>query len=53
MKNTMNHKTKKIPKVKISENDLLSFGIDQLNIDPYWQDLYDPPQNNKKRKGNH
>lgn len=54
MKNTMNHKTKKIPKVKIEAVDLKEFLTDQLTIDPYWDDLYNPPQKStKKRKGNH
>lgn len=42
-----------MPKVKISVTDLKEFGIEHLTIDPYWSDLYNPPQPNKKRKGNH
>ena len=47
-------KTKKIPKVKIEAVDLKEFLTDQLTIDPYWDDLYNPPQKSiKKRKRNH
>lgn len=53
MKNTMNHKTKRIPKVKIPEIDLKEFLYEQLEVDPYWEDLYNPPEKPKKRKRNH
>lgn len=31
---------KKILKVKIPPQDLRSFGMDKLNIDPFWYDVY-------------
>jgi hypothetical protein len=30
----------KIPKLKISSQDMNSFGFDALKIDPFWYDLY-------------
>ena len=47
----MNHKPK-IPKVKIPSVDLKSFLIESLEVDPYWDDLYNPPpkKKNKYRK---
>ena len=50
MKNTMNHRTKKMPKVKIDPIDLQSFLYEELEVDPYWDDLYNPPQREKKRR---
>ena len=29
-----------MPKVKIPSQDLRSFGMDKLNIDPFWYDVY-------------
>ena len=46
-------KTKKVPKVKIPDIDLESFLYEQLEVDPYWDDLYNPPQESKKRRRNH
>lgn len=33
-------KSSKIPKIKIPPQDLKSFLIDSLDIDPFWYDLY-------------
>lgn len=33
-------KSSKIPKIKIPLQDLKSFLIDSLEIDPFWYDLY-------------
>ena len=33
-------KQSKIPKIKIPQQDLSSFGMDKLIIDPFWYDLY-------------
>ena len=33
-------KSSKIPKIKIPAQDLKSFLIDSLEIDPFWYDLY-------------
>ena len=38
------NKKSKIPKIKITEVDMYSFTIEQLVIDPYWEDLYNPPK---------
>lgn len=38
----------KVPKIKIPINDLKCFLIENLKIDPYWNDLYNPI--NKKNK---
>ena len=38
----MKHKPK-VPKVKIPKVDLKSFLVESLEIDPYWNDLYNPP----------
>ena len=48
----MRMKTKKVPKVKIPEVDLKEFLYEQLEVDPYWDDLYNPPEPIKKRKRN-
>ena len=47
----MKHKSK-VPKVKIPKVDLKSFLVESLEIDPYWNDLYNPPpkKNNKYLK---
>lgn len=46
-------KPKRAPKVKVDPIDLESFLYGQLEVDPYWDDLYNPPQpirkKNKKR----
>lgn len=39
-----------MPKIKVNEVDMTSFTLDQMIIDPYWKDLYNPP---KKDKLNH
>ena len=36
------------PKVKIDNIDLKSFSPDQLSIDPFWHDLYNPPEKTRK-----
>lgn len=33
-------KSSKVPKIKIPPQDLKSFLIDSLEIDPFWYDLY-------------
>jgi hypothetical protein len=33
-------KSSKIPRIKIPPQDLKSFLIDSLEIDPFWYDLY-------------
>lgn len=33
-------KSSKIPKIKIPPQDLKSFLMDSLEIDPFWYDLY-------------
>lgn len=42
MKSMSNSKKKssKVPKIKIPPQDLKSFLIDSLEIDPFWYDLY-------------
>ena len=45
----------KNPKVKITNVDLKSFLIESMEIDPFWVDLYNPPEKpktNKKRNFN-
>ena len=39
----------KIPKIKINQTDLKTFTTDQLIIDPYWEDLYNPEIKNKSK----
>lgn len=31
-------------KLKVDPNDLTHFPLESLQIDPYWNDLYSPPQ---------
>ena len=31
---------KKMPKIKIPEQDIKAFGMDSLKINPFWNDLY-------------
>lgn len=38
--NNSKKKSSKIPKIKIPPQDLKSFLIDSLEIDPFWYDLY-------------
>ena len=45
--------SKRAQKVKISDVDLKEFLYEQLEIDPYWDDLYNPPEKPKKKKRNH
>ena len=40
---------KKNPKVKIEKQDLKSFLIEKMTIDPFWEDLYNPPKKLKKK----
>ena len=39
---------KKNPKVKIEKQDIKSFLIEKMTIDPFWEDLYNPPKKVKK-----
>ena len=41
---------KKIPKVKIEQTELAMFSYEDLVIDPYWSDLYNPKINEKEKK---
>ena len=43
-------KNKRAPKVKVSNIDLKTFAKDQLIIDPFWDDLYNPKVKHKKTK---
>jgi hypothetical protein len=36
------------PKVKIDQIDLKSFTPEQLTVDPFWMDLYNPPEKTRK-----
>lgn len=47
-RNLMKHKPK-VPKVKIPNVDLKSFLVESLEIDPYWNDLYNPPPKKKNK----
>ena len=40
----------KIPKIKIDQIDLKSFLVEKLEVDPYWEDLYNPSQKPKQFK---
>ena len=40
---------KKTNKIKIDPVDLQSFTAEQLVIDPYWNDLYNPSTTKKKK----
>ena len=44
----MKHKPK-VPKVKIPKVDLKSFLVESLEIDPYWNDLYNPLPKKKNK----
>lgn len=44
----MKHKPK-VPKVKVPKVDLKSFLVESLEIDPYWNDLYNPPLKKKNK----
>lgn len=39
-----------MPKIKIEDIDLQSFTFDQLVVEPYWDDLYNPPVKSKKKR---
>lgn len=39
-----------MPKIKIEDVDLQSFTFDQLVVEPYWDDLYNPPAKSKKKR---
>jgi hypothetical protein len=41
---------RKIPKIKIEQTELKMFSYEDLVVDPYWNDLYDPK--NKQIKKN-
>ena len=40
---------KKVPKVKIEQTELEMFSYEELVVDPYWNDLYNPKNNDKKK----
>jgi hypothetical protein len=42
-------KKPKVPKVKIPMVDLKTFLAESLEIDPYWNDLYNPPPKKKNK----
>lgn len=35
-------------RIKISKIDLKTFVLESLTIDPYWDDLYNPPKKSMK-----
>ena len=37
-------------KVKISKCDLENFTLENIEVDPFWADLYNAPIKKKKRK---
>ena len=41
---------KKLPKIKIEQTELLMFTYEDLIIDPYWNDLYNPKEKNNRNK---
>ena len=41
---------KKTPKVKIEQTELQMFSFEDLIVDPYWDDLYNPIKNNERKK---
>ena len=41
---------KKLPKIKIEQTELLMFTYEDLIVDPYWDDLYNPKESNKKNR---
>ena len=41
---------KKIPKVKIEQTELEMFAYQDLVVDPYWNDLYNPKEKEIKIK---
>ena len=44
-------KTRKRPaRVKIDPLDLQNFLTESMTVDPYWNDLYNPPETPNKRK---
>jgi len=36
-------------RIKVSKVDLKTFVLENLTIDPYWDDLYNPPKKTKKK----
>lgn len=40
----------KVPKITIPKIDLKTFLLNDLHIDPYWDDLLDGPKRNNKKK---
>lgn len=51
----MKMRTKTVPnknilKINISETDLQKFPLNQLIIDPFWEDLYNAPCKKSTRK---
>ena len=45
--------SKKSNKIKINNVDLQSFLYENLEVDPYWDDLYNPKTYKIKRKRKH
>lgn len=41
------------PKMKISKTDINYFGEEKLVVDKYWEDLYNPKDYGKNKKGKH
>lgn len=39
---------KKLPKIKIEQTEIQVFKYEDLVVDPYWDDLYNPKEKNKK-----
>ena len=37
-------------KVRVSKCDVENFTIENMQIDPYWDDLYNAPIKNKKKR---
>ena len=40
---------KRNPKVKVDKVDLKTFLYEQLTVDPFWDDVYNPPQRECKK----
>ena len=43
----MKTKTSRAPKIKIDSVDLKSFLLENLEIDPFWEDVYNPKKSKK------
>lgn len=42
------HIKPRVPKVNIPKVDLKSFLVENLEVDPYWDDLYNPKPKKKR-----